>query len=261
VPKTATPARTTLKRRHTAEEQLQVKRDNFHRLLAFDRGHKFPGRSRKPQCLLVGVDEVGRGCFAGPVVAGAVMLPEIEANSDLASLIFELNDSKQLKPAQRERLAAIIHDVGMCAIGQASVQEINEINILHASLMAMKRALDQLSERIPDTLPVLVLVDGNKAIKNIEFKYVQTTVIDGDANSASIAAASIIAKVHRDKMMKELAKQHPHYEWDKNKGYGSRTHRDALLVHGVTEWHRRVWCESFLSSDVSEFSEDDQSDE
>jgi ribonuclease HII len=258
VSKTAT---TVGRKRHSPDKQLQLKRDNFERLLGFDRNQRFPGRSRKPQCFLVGVDEVGRGCFAGPVVAAAVMLPEIDQDSDLAASILELNDSKQLKPAQRERLAAIIHEVALCAIGEASVEEINEINILHASLMAMRRALDLLSSLIPDTLPVLVLVDGNKAIKNIELKYVQTTVIDGDANSASIAAASIIAKVHRDKMMMELSERHPHYCWDKNKGYGSRTHREALLAHGPTQWHRRLWCETLMSGgNLLEFADEREDD-
>jgi ribonuclease HII len=123
----------------------------------------------------------------------------------------------------------------------------------------MKRALDALSTRIPDELPVLVLVDGNKAISNIECKYVQSTIVDGDAMSASIAAASIIAKVHRDRLMIELAKFHPEYHWDKNKGYGSRVHRDALKTHGMTVWHRQVWCEGMFDGDeLSELPGDDE---
>jgi len=231
--------------------------ENLKRLLAFDRQHRFKGRSKKPQCFLVGTDEVGRGCFAGPVVAAAVMLPEFDETAEIAQTLVKLNDSKLINPGERERLSAIIHEIAICAIDQASVEEINEINILHASLLAMKRSLDKLSERIPDSLPVLVLVDGNKAVKNIECKYVQSTVVNGDATSASIAAASIIAKVFRDRIMTDLATVHPQYAWEKNKGYGSRTHRDAIKKHGMTIWHRHVFCENMFNADSQNFSDDD----
>jgi ribonuclease HII len=221
---------------------------NLQRLLAFDRQQRFKGRSRKPQCFLVGTDEVGRGCFAGPVVAAAVMLPEFDQTAEIAQTLSKLNDSKLINPAERQRLSAIIHEIAVCAIDQASVEEINEINILHASLLAMKRALDKLSQRIPDSLPVLVLVDGNKAVKNLENKYVQSTVVNGDATSASIAAASIIAKVFRDRIMTDLATVHPQYAWERNKGYGSQAHRDAIKTHGMTIWHRRVFCENMFNS-------------
>jgi ribonuclease HII len=115
--------------------------------------------------------------------------------------------------------------------------------------MAMRRALDDLSNRVPDHLPVLVLVDGNKQVKELDCKYLQSTVIQGDSTSASIAAASIIAKVYRDRLMVELAKEFPHYDWEKNKGYGSATHRQALRVHGMTQWHRRLFCENALAQD------------
>ncbi|HEY9716212.1 MAG TPA: ribonuclease HII [Trichormus sp.] len=231
---------------------------NLQRLLAFDRQQRFKGRSRKPQCFLVGTDEVGRGCFAGPVVAAAVMLPEFDQTAEIARTLSKLNDSKLINPAERERLSAIIHEIAVCAIDQASVEEINEINILHASLLAMKRALDKLSERIPDSLPVLVLVDGNKAVKNLENKYVQSTVVNGDATSASIAAASIIAKVFRDRIMTDLATVHPQYAWERNKGYGSQAHRDAIKTHGMTIWHRRVFCENMFNSTCD--TDDDASD-
>jgi len=232
-----------------AKNDAKAKLQNLVRLLAYDRQHRFVGRSTKPQCILVGTDEVGRGCFAGPVVAAAVMLPEIEEKSSLAKSLAELNDSKKLNSVQRERLAAIIHEIGICAIAQSSVEEINEINILQASLMAMRRALDQLSERLPDTMPILVLVDGNKAVTNIGPSYVQSTVIQGDSTSASIAAASIIAKVYRDQMMLQLAQEFPHYGWESNKGYGSKTHREALRQHGMTVWHRKLFCENALYSE------------
>ncbi len=202
---------------------------------------------------------MGRGCFAGPVVAAAVMLPDIDDDSEIGRSLIELNDSKKLSAIQRQKLAEIIHSIAVCEIAEASVPEINEINILHASLMAMRRALDALSARIPDTLPVLVLVDGNKAIKDIEFKYVQTTVIKGDSNSASIAAASIIAKVHRDRFMMELAQAHPPYCWEKNNGYGSRAHREALRVHGMTSWYRQVFCDNlFNGPDIDNVEFDDE---
>jgi ribonuclease HII len=234
------------------KDKTADKLENLKRLLAFDRSHRYKGRSRKPQCFIAGTDEVGRGCFAGPVVAAAVMLPEFDESSLFAASLVELNDSKKLTPAQRESLAKIIHAIAICEIEQSSVEEINELNILHASLLAMKRALDKLSQRIPDNLPVLVLVDGNKSVKGIHSKYVQTTVIDGDATSASIAAASIIAKVHRDRMMVELANQHPQYGWERNKGYGSRLHRDALKVHGMTPWHRRLFCDNLLKGEYGD---------
>ena len=170
-----------------------------------------------------------------------------QENSELCESLCELNDSKKLTANQRERLSEIIHATSVCTIAHATVEEINEINILHASLMAMNRALDRLSSQIPDTLPALVLVDGNKAIKNVECRYLQTTVIQGDSTSASIAAASIIAKVYRDRLMIDLAREHPQYSWEKNKGYGSRTHREALKLHGMTPWHRRVFCENFFN--------------
>ncbi|HEY9772192.1 MAG TPA: ribonuclease HII [Planktothrix sp.] len=235
--------------------------DNLLQLLAFDRRQRFKGRSRTPQCFLVGTDEVGRGCFAGPVVAAAVMLPEIEEQSELAHSLCQLNDSKKLTPTQREKLSDIIHRTAVCAIAHATVEEINEINILHASLMAMNRALAKLSAQIPDTMPVLVLVDGNKAIAGVECRYLQTTVIGGDSASASIAAASIIAKVFRDRLMIDLATQHPVYAWEKNKGYGSRTHREALKEHGMTPWHRRVFCDNLFNgtsyTDMKELNDDE----
>ena len=176
------------------------------------------------------------------------MLPEIDAKSSLAKSL-PAERLKKLSPEQRVRLAAIIHEIGICEIAQSSVEEIDEINILQASLMAMRRALDQLSARLPDTMPILVLVDGNKAVTNIGPSYLQNTVIQGDSTSASIAAASIVAKVHRDQMMHQLAQQFPHYGWESNKGYGSKTHREALRKHGMTVWHRKLFCENALLSD------------
>lgn len=241
-----------LNRKKADKEKLQALRQ----LLLFDRQHKYKGRSRKPQCYLIGTDEVGRGCLAGPVVAAAVMLPEIDEESELARSLSELNDSKKLTPPQRERLAVIIHSVSICAIEEASVAEIDEINILHASLLAMRRAMTKVKALIPDLLPTLILVDGNKAMKDVE--HLQTPVIQGDSSSASIAAASIIAKVYRDKLMLDLSQSHPQYNWHQNKGYASKAHREALKQLGMTHHHRRLFSEKFVRGDWSLNEETDE---
>ena len=186
---------------------------------------------------IVGVDEVGRGCLSGPVVAAAVMLPQIEKKSFLAEELSELDDSKALSEKQRERLSEILRSNCYFSIAQASPGEIDQINILQASLLAMRRAIDALLGQVassPEEL--LLLVDGNQKVKGIGLE--QITVIQGDSHSASIAAASVIAKVHRDRLMLELSKEHPAYSWHTNKGYGSKAHRTAIAEHGVTKWHR-----------------------
>lgn len=186
---------------------------------------------------LVGVDEVGRGCLSGPVVAAAVILPQIGKTSFLAEELSELNDSKALTQRQRERLAEILRANCRFAIAEASPAEIDQINILQASLLAMRRAIDALLlsvESTPEQL--LLLVDGNQKVKGLNLE--QITVIQGDSHSASIAAASVIAKVYRDALMLELSQQHPAYSWHSNKGYGSKAHRAAIAEHGVTKWHR-----------------------
>jgi ribonuclease HII len=229
-----------------ADKQLAL----LGRLLAFDRKHRYTGRSRKPQCHLIGTDEVGRGCLAGPVVAAAVILPELTSPSPLAVSLSELNDSKKLNPLQRERMSLVLQEVCIWAIGEASPQEINQINILQASLLAMRRAVEKLSLLADLTaLPILVLIDGNKKVPNLE--HIQQTVIDGDAKSASVAAASIIAKVYRDGLMKQLAEEFPAFGWHQNKGYGSRTHRQALKEHGMTEWHRHLFCQKILAEQLT----------
>jgi ribonuclease HII len=240
-PKTAAKAGKAL-----ADKRLAM----LSKLLAFDRKHRFSGRSRKPQCHLIGTDEVGRGCLAGPVVAAAVILPELPASSPLAVSLSELNDSKKLNPIQRERMSLVLQDVCIWSVGEASPQEINQINILQASLLAMRRAVEKLSLLADLTaLPILVLIDGNKKVPNLE--HIQQTVIDGDAKSASVAAASIIAKVYRDGLMRQLAEEFPAFDWHQNKGYGSRTHRQALKDHGMTEWHRHLFCQKILAEQLT----------
>lgn len=182
---------------------------------------------------IIGIDEVGRGCLAGPVVAAAVLLPEIDPASKLAETLSRLNDSKALSPEERTVIGAIVKQVAVCAIAEASVEEIDEINILQASLLAMKRARQALLA----VSPAVLLVDGNKKIPGLKDR--QIPLVKGDSQSASIAAASVIAKVYRDALMCRLAESFPHYRWEQNKGYGSTRHRQAIKQHGLTVWHRR----------------------
>jgi ribonuclease HII len=172
-----------------------------------------------------GCDEAGRGCLAGPVYAAAVILPKKFSNKIL-------NDSKQLTEEQRYELRPIIEKEAIAwAVGTVDHLEIDEINILNASFLAMHRALDQLLK-----IPELLLIDGNrfrpyKAIKH-------TCIIEGDAKYMSIAAASILAKTYRDDHMREMAKKHPLYGWETNMGYATKKHRDAIREFGTTEIHR-----------------------
>jgi ribonuclease HII len=186
---------------------------------------------------LIGVDEVGRGCLSGPVVAAAVMLPTIAKTSFLAEQLSDLNDSKCLSQKQREYFSEILRAHCHFAIAEATPAEIDQINILQASLLAMRRAIDSLLAQIQNSPEqLLLLVDGNQKVKGLNLE--QITVIQGDSQSASIAAASVIAKVYRDGLMVELSRQHPAYSWHSNKGYGSKAHRAAIAEHGVTKWHR-----------------------
>ncbi len=174
--------------------------------------------------LIAGVDEVGRGPLAGPVVAAAVILPTNFANPGL-------RDSKKLSEKKREAFYKIIVDSAIAVgIGQASVQEIDQINILRASLLAMQRAIAQLSQA-----PTLVLVDG-KDLPTMP--YPGQAIIGGDDKILAISAASIIAKVTRDRSMLELSKQFPHYGFERHKGYGTKQHLEAIKAHGITCHHR-----------------------
>jgi len=175
--------------------------------------------------LVAGVDEAGRGPLAGPVVAAAVILRREDCPEGL-------NDSKQLSAARRAVLEVEIKARAVCfGIGMASVEEIDEINILWATMLAMTRAVDALAHDCAH-----VLVDGNRCPK---WRYASTAIVEGDAKCLSIAAASILAKEERDRMMIAAAREHPHYGWESNKGYGSAKHLAALREHGVTPLHRR----------------------
>lgn len=188
-------------------------------------------------CLVAGVDEAGRGPWAGPVVAGAVIL-------DRASVPEGLNDSKKLSRPKRAVLFEAIRETASVGVGLASVEEIDEINILQASLLAMSRALAQL-----DCLPGAVLVDGNHAPR---CDHPVQCVIKGDGLSLSVAAASIIAKVTRDRIMEGLAETYPTYGWERNAGYGTREHRQALSLVGITPHHRKSFApiREILSQDT-----------
>ncbi|AEE50942.1 ribonuclease HII [Haliscomenobacter hydrossis] len=179
-----------------------------------------------PHLIEAGCDEAGRGCLAGPVFAAAVILPK-----DFRHPL--LNDSKQLTEQQRLELRCIIKASATCwAVAQVDPAEIDQVNILNASFLAMHRALDKL-----ETPPELILVDGNRftPYRNIAHR----CIIKGDGIYMSIAAASILAKTYRDDYMADLAESHPQYGWSKNKGYPTKAHREALRHHGVTSHHRR----------------------
>lgn len=173
-----------------------------------------------------GTDEAGRGCLAGPVTAAAIILPENFVNSIL-------NDSKQLSETKRDFLRPILESesitYGVCHVFE---EEIDEINILNASIMAMHRALDCLEQP-----PKFILVDGNrfKPYPNVD----HACIIKGDSKYMSIAAASVLAKTHRDEYMMKIHEEFPMYNWRKNKGYPTKEHREAIKQYGLTKYHRK----------------------
>lgn len=173
-----------------------------------------------------GCDEAGRGCLAGSVYAAAVILPPDYKNESL-------NDSKQLTAKRRNKLREIIQrDAVAWAVGVVTPEEIDKINILNASILAMHRALDSLKVR-----PEAVIVDGNrfKPYRNLP----HTTIVKGDGKYLAIAAASILAKTYRDDYMEKLALEYPQYDWKNNKGYPTKKHRNAIKEYGITPFHRR----------------------
>ena len=172
-----------------------------------------------------GCDEAGRGCLAGSVYAAAVILP-VGYQNEL------LNDSKQLTEKRRYELREIIQrDAVAWAVGIVTPEEIDKINILNASILAMHRALDQLQVR-----PEAVIVDGNRFKKYKDLPH--TTIVKGDGKYLSIAAASILAKTYRDAYMNQLAEEYPQYDWRSNKGYPTKKHREAIRQYGTTPYHR-----------------------
>ena len=184
--------------------------------------------------VIIGVDEAGRGPLAGPVVAAAVIIDEYFEEFSL------INDSKKLSEKKRDLLFDIIIEKCKVGVGIATVGEIEEMNILNANFLAMRRALEDLGEEGH------VLVDGNQLIR--EFDGEQEFVIKGDAKSLSIAAASIIAKVTRDKIMEKIDEQYPLYEFSRHKGYGTKLHREKILEFGPSPVHRMSFLKKILKS-------------
>ena len=184
----------------------------------------------KADCVEVGVDEAGRGCLAGDVYAAAVVLPDGFSNE-------LLNDSKQLTEKQREQLREVIEREAVAwAVGVVTAKEIDEINILNASILAMHRALAQVEQKLQFEH---IIVDGNrfKPYKNVEHQ----TVVKGDGKYMSIAAASVLAKTHRDEYMCRLHEEYPQYDWKGNKGYPTKKHRLAIEQYGTTPYHRMTF--------------------
>ncbi len=207
------------------EEKLEKERMRTALLYRYEEEH-----SHIPY--ICGIDEVGRGPYAGPVVAAAVILPRDEH-------VLYLNDSKKLSAKKREELYAVIMEKALSVgIGLASPQRIDEINILQATYEAMRQAIKNLSLR-----PGLLL---NDAVRIPDVDILQIPIIRGDASSASIAAASIIAKVHRDRMMLQYDALYPAYQFAKNKGYGTKEHEAAIRASGLCSIHRRSFCSKFL---------------
>ena len=175
-----------------------------------------------------GCDEAGRGCLAGPVFAAAVILPDNFSNE-------MLNDSKQLSEKKRDELRLIIEREALAwAVASMDNEEIDKINILNASIAAMQKALGMLSIR-----PEHILIDGNRFKPYEEIEY--HCIVKGDGKYMSIAAASILAKTHRDEYMKNLHKEYPVYDWQRNKGYPTKEHRAQIRIHGITPIHRKTF--------------------
>ncbi len=182
----------------------------------------------EPNRIEAGCDEAGRGCLAGSVFAAAVILPPDFKNDDL-------NDSKQLSEKKRYLLRPVIEREAIAwAVGIVTPEEIDKINILKASFLAMHRAIDQLTVK-----PEHLLIDGNRFTPYPDIAH--TTVVKGDGKYLSIAAASILAKTYRDDYMDELAKEYPDYHWTENKGYPTKAHREAIRAVGITPYHRKTF--------------------
>jgi ribonuclease HII len=192
------------------------------------------------QLLEAGCDEAGRGCYAGPVFAAAVILPKDFYHP-------ELNDSKQLTAEKRDELKSVIKANAIAyAVAMVDNEEIDQINILRASFKAMHLALDKLRKR-----PSFLLIDGNRFTPYKKLKH--QCIVQGDGTFSSIAAASILAKTHRDSYMRQLHKEFPYYNWKQNKGYGTEEHRLAIEKHGLCKYHRMSF--NINSSQIGLFDE------
>lgn len=189
---------------------------------------------------ILGTDEAGRGPAAGGVWAACVCF----LDNDIEKELTKLNDSKKLSEKIRLELYPIIRDGSVFSIKSIDVETIEKINILNSSLLAMKLCIEEVLGKIQAQSPI-VLVDGNKKVKGL--KIPQKNIIKGDSKSASIAAASILAKVERDEFMKKISIQYPNYHWEKNKGYLSKEHIEAIKKHGVTKYHRKSFLRNILN--------------
>ncbi len=190
---------------------------------------------QKGYTAICGVDEAGRGPLAGPVCAAAVILPD-------DTVIDGVNDSKKLSEKKRESLFEVIKSTALSyCIAYATVKEIEELNILKATMLAMKRAVEGLELRAD-----FAMIDGNR-LPNLDID--SEFIIKGDAKSMSIACASILAKVSRDRLLYEYAKEYPQYQFDKHKGYGTKVHREALLKYGPCPYHRMSFLTKILKND------------
>lgn len=197
---------------------------------------------------LVGIDEVGRGAFAGPVIACAFTWKNfdkliLDNNPELESL----NDSKQMSKSKRENIFGFLINNGLYGLGYASVLEIEKLNILNATFLAMKRAFELLSiKKNPKKKEPYLLIDGNKFNPYVNCR--QSFIVDGDAKSSAIAGASVIAKVYRDDLMSRLSKikKYKKYNWAKNSGYGTEVHRKAIIKNGATPLHRKLFLRKLL---------------
>ena len=194
---------------------------------------------------VIGIDEVGRGPLAGPVVAASVYIPD---DIRLHSFVSDIKDSKKLSKPKLKILNSLIHEYCIVSITEVPPKKIDELNILQASLLAMRQSCEFI-----DNLDIkCALIDGNKTPK--EMPCAAQHVVKGDSISKSIAAASIVAKHHRDSIMEELALAHPHYGWERNVGYPTPEHRDAIKQFGITKHHRksfapvRIYMESRLKN-------------
>ena len=196
--------------------------------------------------LEAGIDEAGRGCYAGPVVAAAVILPPRFKHP-------LLNDSKQVSPEDREQLRPIIEEKSIAwAVAMVDNNVIDQVNILQATYQAMHLCIQQLSRR-----PQQLLIDGNRFKPFEDIPY--TCIIKGDGLYRSIAAASILAKTHRDEYMRKLHEEFPHYDWINNKGYGTAAHRNAINQHGLCGFHRKSF--NIISSQLALFDVSEPVDE
>lgn len=235
---------------------------------------------KSQDCVVIGTDEAGRGPLAGPVVAAAVYFPEITPK--ICEIIKYLDDSKKIPSHEmRKELSDGIKSVARYSIHECSVEEIGRLNILQASLFAMRKCCEDLLSQIDlssalksgvrgatpslsspslegggrgwvkEISSLLILIDGNKTIKN--FPYSQKSIVKGDSKSASIAAASILAKVHRDELMCKLSEEFPQYLWHKNKGYPTPEHIEAIKIHGECKWHRKKFLSKILCEQKSLF--------